>query len=105
MTGSGGSGMAACYTRVQCAMSCGARLREYAVQEPFAVGSVHAVAIDPQSFAGRALGDVIVAADVPAIPPTCFDALGAVAQHPRFFFEGRAERLRPAQEPQRTRTC
>src|SRR5574339_1145295 len=80
------------------------RSGEIAVQEPLAiVGAVAVVAIDPDGFAARILGDEVIATDITAIPPARFDALGTIAQNPWRGFELGCQRLCLGNEPERPR--
>src|SRR5262252_8976599 len=82
----------------------GSPLREDALHEPFAVvDTVTMIAIDPHELAARRLGDEVVATDVGAVPPSRFDPLGAVAQHPGLRFEELPERRRFRKQPDGTR--
>src|SRR6202030_4376579 len=66
-------------------------------QEPLAAP----IAVEPQLASLRIAADEIIAADLAAIPPAAFDALGAGQQPELRGREIRAERTRPGQQPQR----
>src|SRR5439155_4042510 len=71
-------------------------LREHAMHEPLPAP----IAIKPQLLAARVTADEIIAADVPAVPPAAFDALGTRRKLQRCVRRAGSERVRLGKKPQ-----
>src|SRR5437870_12079869 len=59
------------------------------------------VAVEPHDRAIGRFGDEVIAAQIVAVPPARFDALGAVLQDPRRLLQPMLQRLSFVDEPQR----
>src|SRR5437763_16272968 len=70
------------------------KLRKKTMHEPLAIiNAIAMIAIDPHNRAVGRFGDEIITAQIVAVPPAGFDALGTILQYPRGVFQAMLQRL------------